>query len=88
MAAGPETYEWTLYGSRRSYRITDWADLWIGDAQGWHRTEPAGPRGSEETRLGEFAGAIRGRRSTLADFAAGLRVQHVIERFHLSHEAM
>lgn len=82
VAAGPETYEWTLYGSRRSLRITGWGDLWAGDANGWRPVEPAGPRGSEETRLGDFARAVRGEESTLADFATGLRVQRLIERFH------
>jgi predicted dehydrogenase len=82
VAAGPETYEWTLYGTDRSYRITDWADLCIGDNLGWTRVTLGGPRGSEHTRLGEFARAIRGERTTLADFADGLRVQRLIEQFH------
>lgn len=82
VAAGPETYAWTLYGSRRSYRITSWGDLFIGDASGWQPVELTGPRGGEDTRLAEFVGAVRGRPSTLADFAAGLRVQQAIEAFH------
>ncbi len=82
VAAGPETYEWTLYGTERSYRITGWADLWCGDEAGWTRVEVDGPRGSEETRLSEFARAVRGEESTLADFAAGLRVQRLVEHFH------
>jgi predicted dehydrogenase len=82
VAAGPETYTWTLYGSRRSYRITSWGDLSIGDASGWNPVELTGPRGGEDTRLAEFVGAVRGRPSTLADFAAGLRVQRAIEGFH------
>jgi predicted dehydrogenase len=82
VAAGPETYEWTLYGSERSYRITDWGRLQVGDADGWHTVELPGPRGSEETRLTEFARAVRGRPSTLADFAAGLRVQRIVEGLH------
>lgn len=82
VVAGPETYAWTLYGSQRSYRITDWGDLHVGDAEGWRPVELPGPRGGEDTRLAEFAGAVRGRPSTLADFAAGLRVQRAIESFH------
>ena len=82
VAAGPETYTWTLYGSRCSYRISSWGDLYIGDASGWKPVELTGPRGGEDTRLAEFVGAVRGRPSTLADFAAGLRVQRVIEAFH------
>jgi predicted dehydrogenase len=82
VAAGPETYAWTLYGSRHSYRITSWGDLSISDASGWQPVTLTGPRGGEDTRLAEFVGAVRGRPSTLADFAAGLRVQRVIEAFH------
>lgn len=82
VAAGPETYEWTLYGSDRSYRITGWTDLWRTDAAGWSRVPLPGPRGSEQTRLSAFARAVRGEQTTLADFAAGLRVQKAIERFH------
>ncbi|NUR92696.1 MAG: Gfo/Idh/MocA family oxidoreductase [Nonomuraea sp.] len=79
VAAGPETYEWTLYGSRRSYRITEWGRLFTGDADGWQEVALAGPWGDEGTRLSQFARAIRGEKTTLADFAAGLRVQRVIE---------
>lgn len=82
VAAGPETYQWTLYGSQRSYRITGFGALSIGDANGWQPVELPGPNGSEATRLAEFVGAVRGRPSTLADFAAGLRVQRAIEAFH------
>ncbi|WP_344656120.1 Gfo/Idh/MocA family oxidoreductase [Catenulispora subtropica] len=82
VAAGPETYSWTLHGSQRSYRITEWGDLSVGDADGWKPVTLSGPRGGEDTRLAEFVGAVRGRPSTLADFAAGLRVQRVIESFH------
>jgi predicted dehydrogenase len=82
VAAAPETYEWTVYGTERSYRITGWADLWLGEQSGWTRVGLDGPRGSEETRLSEFARAVRGEESTLADFAAGLRVQQLVEHFH------
>ncbi len=81
-AAAPETYEWTLYGSSRSYRLTRWSDLWLGGPDGWTRVELDGPAGSEHTRLSEFARAIRGGASTLADFATGLRVQRLAEAFH------
>jgi predicted dehydrogenase len=82
VAAGPESYGWTLYGSRASYRITEWGRLWKGDGSGWVEVSLNGPRGDERTRLTEFARALRGRPSTLADFAAGLRVQRIIEGFH------
>ncbi len=82
VAAGPETYEWTLYGSKASYRITEWGRLLKGDGAGWREVTPDGPRGDERTRLTEFARAVRGEPTTLADFSAGLRVQRLIEGFH------
>lgn len=82
VAAVPECYEWTLYGTRRSYRITDWAQLSVGDEAGWAPVTLTGARGTEHTRLGEFASAIRGGPSALADFAAGLRVQRLVEFLH------
>ncbi|QYC38885.1 1,5-anhydro-D-fructose reductase [Nonomuraea coxensis DSM 45129] len=83
VAAGPESYEWTLYGSRASYRITEWGRLFEGDGSGWREVTLDGPRGDEQTRLTEFARAVRGEQTTLADFSAGLRVQRLIEGFHL-----
>lgn len=82
VAATPETYEWILYGTKRSYRITGWSHLHISDGGPWAEVPLSGPRGSEHTRLSAFADAIRGHRSTLADFAAGLRVQQAVEHFH------
>ncbi|MGK5553144.1 Gfo/Idh/MocA family protein [Actinomadura kijaniata] len=84
VAAVPESYEWTLYGSRRSYRITGWSRLETAGAHGWTPVPvDDGPHGDERARLAEFARAVRGETTTLADFAAGLRVQRVIETLHL-----
>jgi predicted dehydrogenase len=82
VAAGPESYEWTLYGSRASYRITEWGRLLKGDGSGWREVTLDGPRGDERTRLTEFARAVRGEPTTLAGFPAGLRIQRLIEDFH------
>ncbi|WP_433333335.1 Gfo/Idh/MocA family protein [Spirillospora sp. CA-294931] len=82
VAAAPETYEWTLYGSKRSYRITGFARLEVADASGWTPVELDGPRGTEHTRLTAFAHAVRGGEATLPDFAAGLRVQRLVEHLH------
>lgn len=82
-AAGPETYEWTLWGTDRSYLLRNWGDLLTSDGGDWQPTTPPGPRGSETTRLSLFAAAVRGNHSPhLADFATALRVQSVIEAFH------
>lgn len=81
--AGPERYEWTLWGTERSYRLRDWADLSVSDGGEWRPVTPAGQRGSETTRLSLFAQAIRGDHPrSLADFPTALRVQSVVEAFH------
>ncbi|WP_280433778.1 Gfo/Idh/MocA family protein [Nocardia brasiliensis] len=82
VAAAPETYEWILYGTKRSYRITDWTRLEVSTGAAWQEHALDDPRGTEHTRLTAFAAAIRGEASTLADFAAGLRVQEAVEHFH------
>lgn len=81
--AVPESYEWTIAGSRRAYRLRNWGELQVSDGESWQNVALSGERGSEYTRLSAFARAIRGEPQTnLADFAAGLRVQRAVEAFH------
>jgi predicted dehydrogenase len=83
-AATPEHYEWTLWGTTRSYRLTNWAQLSSSDGGPWTPVELDGDgTGAESTRLSLFAQAIRGRRpANLADFADALRVQEAVEEFY------
>ncbi|WP_109509856.1 Gfo/Idh/MocA family protein [Nocardioides speluncae] len=79
-SARPETYEWTLHGTDRSYRLTDWGDLAISTGDAWQPVEVTGERGSEHTRLTAFAAAVRREPApNLATFADALRVQRVVE---------
>ncbi|UUZ60093.1 hypothetical protein [Nocardioides sp. B-3] len=79
-SARPETYEWTVHGTDRSYRLTDWGDLAVSTGSAFEPIEAPGERGSEHTRLSAFAVAVRdGGSPNMADFAAGLRVQRVVE---------
>ena len=81
--AVPESYEWTIAGSRRAYRLRNWGELEVSVGESWQNVALSGARGSEYTRLSAFARAIRGEPQTnLADFAAGLRVQRAVEAFH------
>lgn len=81
--AGPEFYEWTLWGEQRSYRLSGWGALAAWDGTQWTEVSLTGPPGSEATRLSRFAAAMRGTpQPDLADFAAALRVQTVVEGFH------
>jgi len=82
-AAGPETYEWVLHGTKESYRLTAWRDLFVAEGKDWRPVELTGELGSEATRLTLFAQAVRGDHSPdLADFAAAERVRQVVEAFH------
>ncbi|MEU0883402.1 Gfo/Idh/MocA family oxidoreductase [Lentzea sp. NPDC005914] len=79
--AGPEIYEWTVWGTERSLRLDQWADLSISDGGAW---EPVSLRqtGSDYSRLTLFAQAVRGEHPRdLANFESGLRVAQVIEAF-------
>ncbi|MBB5803166.1 putative dehydrogenase [Saccharothrix ecbatanensis] len=81
--AGPELYEWILWGTRRSYLLRNWGELLVSDGGGWQPVTLVGPRGSEATRLSLFADVVRGENPRcLADFETALRVQTVVEAFH------
>ncbi|MEV0644046.1 Gfo/Idh/MocA family oxidoreductase [Phytomonospora sp. NPDC050363] len=81
--AGPETYEWVLWGSRRSYMLQGWSRLLVSEGGDWEPVALTGEPGGEPTRLAAFARAVRGGgHVNLADFDAGRRVQRVVEAFH------
>jgi hypothetical protein len=79
-AMAPETYEWTVWGSARSYRLTNWAELAVDQGSGWETVALTGEQGSEATRLTQFAALVRGGTPAhLADLAAAYQVQQVVE---------
>lgn len=82
-SARPETYEWTLHGTRASYRLTDWGTLQVSTGDAWTPVETPGERGSEHSRLTAFADLVRSGApvagTNLADFGAALRVQQLVE---------
>ena len=83
--AGAEHYEWILWGSRRSYLLRDWRQLFVSDGGEWSPVEldPLTSADTEAARLASFARAVRGEKyGNLADFAAALRVQDAVEAFH------
>jgi predicted dehydrogenase len=86
--AAPERYEWTLWGTKRSYRFRNWGDLEVSEGNDWMPVELAGERGSEASRLSRFVAAMRGDDVRgLADFAVAFRVQQVVEAFRLGQDA-
>jgi predicted dehydrogenase len=81
--AGDERCEWILWGTRRSYLLRDWDQLFASDGGDWTPVALSGERGSEATRLSRFLAAARGEPvEHLADVAAAFRVQAAVEAFH------
>lgn len=81
--AGEETYDWILWGTRRSYLLRDWDQLYASDGGDWVPVELSRERGDDATRLALFARAVRGEGvDHLAGFDAAYRVQQVVEAFH------
>ncbi|MFC3895010.1 Gfo/Idh/MocA family protein [Lentzea rhizosphaerae] len=79
--AGPEIYEWTVWGTERSLRLDQWALLSTSDSGPWEQV-PLEQTGSDYSRLTLFAQAVRGEHPhDLANFDSGLRVAEVIEAF-------
>jgi predicted dehydrogenase len=82
-AAAPEDYEWLIWGTRRSYLLRNWTVLSVSDGGAWSEVKLPDTTGGEAGRLTLFADAVRGNRHDhLADFAAALRVQEVVEAFY------
>jgi predicted dehydrogenase len=76
----PDFNEWTLYGSRASYRIQDWNQLEVGDDDGWRDLQPEPPSGQGlEEQLDAVAQMLRGLPHPLPTFADALRVQELVE---------
>ncbi|PRY38735.1 Gfo/Idh/MocA family protein [Umezawaea tangerina] len=81
--AGPEVYEWTLWGTEQSYRLRQWTHLEIFTNDTWTPYDPGLASGSDATRLTLFAQAVRtGSAPNLADFPVAYRVQEAVEAFH------
>lgn len=86
--AAPETYEYTIYGTLKSYRLSNWGDLLVSFGDAWQPVSLAAPLGGDSSRLRTFADAVRisstsktsGVPRQLPDFATALRVQKLVER--------
>ena len=69
--------EWTLHGSRRSYRIVNWSQVQASTATGWEDVQLDKWQGPSQ--LDAVSSMVKGDPHTLPDFAAGLRVQEIVE---------
>ncbi|MEM8743898.1 MAG: Gfo/Idh/MocA family oxidoreductase [Pseudomonadota bacterium] len=81
-STGPDLVEYTVWGSRRSYRIFDWNQLFSTDGGPWERglAHITDPREEGYRRmLDNFQAQLDGRPHTMASFAQALSVQELIE---------
>jgi len=80
--AGPDLVEYTVWGARKSYRLSDWYRLMTSDGGDW-RDAITGVDNlaldSYMLQLDNLAAMLDGGPHTLPDFRAALSVQEVIE---------
>lgn len=79
---GPDLVEYTVWGSRRSYRLFDWNRLKSSDGGAWREalTHVEDPRDDGYRRmLDNFARQMNGEPHTMASFREALCVQELIE---------
>lgn len=76
----PDYNEWTLYGSRASYRLQDWNKLTFGNDDGWSEP-PQDPPPTDGLRrqLDAIVQMVSGQPHQLPTFADALRVQELVE---------
>lgn len=76
----PDYNEWTLYGSRASYRIQDWHTLKLGDEDGWRDLQPSAPPAQGlKKQLDAVTEMLSGHPNPLPNFADALRIQELVE---------
>lgn len=81
--AGPDLVEFTLWGSRRSLRLTEFYKLWQSDGEDWAYAlggieNPA--LDSYRLQLDELVKLLDGEANVMPDFRCALRVQELVER--------
>lgn len=80
--AGPEAVEFTLWGTKKSYRLTDWYRLWTSDGGPWTQAWPDASDDEIDScmdQLDALADMLEGKPHRLPDFRAALSVQERIE---------
>jgi predicted dehydrogenase len=80
--AGPDLVEATLWGSRRSLRLTDFYRLWSSDGSGWEDALPGIENPAEDAylrQLDELVKLMDGEETALPGFREALSVQRLVE---------
>ncbi len=80
---GPDRVEFTIWGERRSYRMSDWYWLAVSDGGDWidQLADIADPRAAAYMgQLDNLAAMLDGGAHTMPSFREALRVQELIEK--------
>ena len=80
---GPDRVEFTVWGTKTSYRLWDWNRLKSSRGEGWHdeMTRLEDPRQDGYMRvLDNFLGLLKGGAHTMPPLRAALSVQEIIEK--------
>lgn len=80
--AGPDLVEFTLWGNRRSFRLTDFYRLWQSTGDVWEDAMPGVENAAKDAymlQLCELVKLLDGAENVLPDFRAALAVQERVE---------
>ena len=73
----PDHVEWTLYGTRLSYRVNNWSELQVATEERWDSVSLE--RSEGPSQLDAVSNMLKGEGHELPDFEVGLRVQEIVE---------
>ena len=82
VGVGPDIVEFVIWGSERSIKLDNWAEVSIASGGDWERQAVYGadPRQENNVRFfSELDALLQGRPSTVASFADALSVQRIVE---------
>ncbi len=82
VGVGPDVVEFIIWGSERSIKLDNWAEVSVASGGDWEVQEIHGPdpRQENNTRFfGDLENLIHGRPNTIATFADALSVQRIVE---------
>ncbi|MFT4542874.1 MAG: 1,5-anhydro-D-fructose reductase (1,5-anhydro-D-mannitol-forming) [Planctomycetota bacterium] len=83
--AAPDFNCWTLYCTKRSYRVEDWSKVRISEGARWYDLMPeSGESFGLDAQLDELAKLVRGEANVMPSLREGLNVLRVVEGIHSS----
>ena len=82
VGVGPDVVEMTIWGTRRSIRLTDWLHVDVASGHDWERQTVYGAdmrRDNNSRFFDDLLNLVHGRPNTMASFSEALSVQRIVE---------